>query len=460
MITSVGYLLQAAKNPLIQYEGKMSPHQQVYNTSQARKRFLRAANKIGKTYAGAAEAWWHLLDYHPYRQTMGIGTTGIVLCPDLTSGWVTISEALRELEPPNVLDKHTLYSEGVGYTYRGRKSIKIHDDLGGAVLHGRGCEQNVLALEGIRAQWAWVDEPPKKQHFDALRARIAMDSGPIWVTLTPVSRPVGWLREIVAGTSDGKPPLEPDWHEVVADLRLENAPFRTPESIRQQIEEAPEEERPQRINASWEGISNARRIPGFTDNNIYKGDLTQLPKFSKFGLGFDHGEKPGSSVCIFVTYEPKKKAIWIMDEWYSERRMSIHDEAIAVRDMLLKWGIRLHEIDTAVGDTNSAGAAASGATINQLLEQEFRRLNRGHTPFNMDRAYKPAGSIMSRSVMLSSLAKMNRLHVLQDCKSIINSLRYWEGKNDDLKHSIDALGYIIYPWTKYDQNDTVAKWRI
>lgn len=428
----------AAANPLIRWEGMLSPPQREFHQSIARKRFFRAANKVGKSISGAAEAWWHLLGTHPWRPSQE-GTTGLVLVPDLQSGWLTISRVLRELEPKGVLNEACYFVDGVGYLYRSRKQVRINDANGGAILIGKGCEQSAISLEGIRAQWAWVDEPPKRGHWDALRSRISMDMGPLWVTLTPINRPVEWMRDIICGGGT-EAPTEPDWHEVVAELTAVNAPHRTEESIQVQIDETPEWERPQRIHAKWEGVAGGRRIPGFTDACIYHGD--DVPEMIGLGVGFDHGEKPGAAVAILVGWTGEE--LWVIDEWQSTTRTSIKTEVADIITMLSNWNLTPLQVTTWMGDINSAGIAASGRSVNDLLMDEMQR-QCGYRP-NIQKPFKSKGSIMSRALMLSSAFQHETAHVLPGCGSLIKSLRYWTGKDDDLKHPLDALFYISYQW--------------
>ena len=129
-----------------------------FHMSQNRKRAFIAANKVGKTYWGAAEAWFHLLSDHPYREVPQPGSTGWVLCSDLRTGWETISEVMHELEPPGVLGESCKYVPGIGYLYRSQKILRT---INGSQMVGKGCEQSLLALESKRVQWAWIDEPPK-----------------------------------------------------------------------------------------------------------------------------------------------------------------------------------------------------------------------------------------------------------------------------------------------------------
>ena len=428
----------AAANPLIRWEGMLSPPQREFHQSLARKRFFRAANKIGKSASGAAESWWHLLGTHPWRPSRR-GTTGLVLVPDLGTFWHTSSLVMRELEPPGVLHHRCFYDDSRGYTFRGRRQIKLSDEYGGGVMLGKGCIQSAMSLEAIRAQWAWVDEVPFKTHWDALRSRLSMDMGSLWVTLTPINRPVEWMRDIISGDGS-EPPKEPDWHEVVAELSLATAPHRTQEDIDLQIAEVAEWERPQRIHARWEGVSGGRRIPGFTDGCIHRGD--DVPEMIALGVGFDHGEKPGSAVAVLVGWTGDE--LWILGEWQSTARTSIQTEVEDILKMIKDWGLTPQNITQWMGDVNSAGIAASGASVNDLLMEEIQR-QCGHRP-SIRKPHKARGSVMSRALMLSSAFQHGKAHVLPGCGSLIKSLRYWAGKDDGLKHPLDALGYIAGEW--------------
>ena len=59
--------------------GGMSPPQSQFHRSQERKRFLRWPNQTGKTRSGAAEAWWHALGDHPFRDVAPAPNIGSIL---------------------------------------------------------------------------------------------------------------------------------------------------------------------------------------------------------------------------------------------------------------------------------------------------------------------------------------------------------------------------------------------
>jgi len=432
------------KNGLAKYvtekpgnRGGMSPPQKRFHRNKNRKRAFIAANKVGKTFWGAAEAWFHMLSDHPYREVPEPGSTGWVLCSDLRTGWEAISEVMHELEPPGVLDESCKYVPGVGYLYRSQKIIRL---INGSVMVGKGCEQSMLALESKRVQWAWVDEPPKESHWHGLRARLTMDMAPYWLTLTPVGRPVGWLQHMLEGSIEDNVEPEPGWCVEHVELSLENAPHRSEEDIENQKLECSPWEYNQRILAQWEGLTKDRWVSGFSEGNLF--DDEDMPKnIQAIGLGFDHGERPGKSVCHLVAWDGF--TVWVLDEHSDDELSTPASEARAITEMLRSWGIEPSDVDEARGDSNSAGKLGLGFTMNDLYMREFARIVGASTPpFDLRVPYKRRGSIDARVRMLSSACVDGRFRVHRGCTRLIHTLRHWRGANDDLKDPFDSCGYI------------------
>ena len=432
--------------PMVRYSlapaglGGMSPPQREFHTSQARKRAFIAANKIGKSFAGAWEAWAHLLSRHSMREVPPPGSEGWLLIPDLKTGWATCSTAMRELEPRGALDPSCHYIAGIGYQYRGRKIVKVSAAYGGGFMVAKSCDASPLSLEGARVKWAWVDEPPKQSHLLALRARLTMDLAPIWFTLTPVGRPVGWLRDMLEGNNATNTDAEGGWAVQHVELNQTNAPHRTEADIAAQISECSPWEYNQRILSQWDGLTADRWVTGFSEGNIFTDD--EAPeRVEKVGLGWDHGERPGKSICYLVVFDGSR--VWVLDEYSNDDRDTPKSEAKAVFDMLARWGVNLDGVTDARGDVNSAGRLGMGFTMNDLLERAFAELaGSSRPPFNIQTPYKKRGSVDARVRLISHACVDGKLRVHHKCARLIHTLRHWRGQNNDLKDPFDAMGYI------------------
>jgi len=423
-------------------QGGMSPAQRAAHMSQHPRRILCGGNQIGKSRFLCSEAWWFATSSHPFRESPAPGSIGWIVCADLRAGWPNISRKLREIEPPGILDPRQKYDDARGYTFSGSKLIRLKS---GSLIFGRSGTQEIIALSGATIDWLAFDELPKRGHFSEARSRVAVASasaagGPVIMGFTPIGRPVDWLRDTVAGNPEtGSTPREEwDLHRVA--LTPENCPHRTPEDIQTQIESYGPWEYRQRVLGEWDGVSVDRWIPGFSELCVF-GDDEAPRNVEAVGLGWDHGERPGASVCYLVAWAGDR--LWVLAEYMSKERNTPKTEAIEIRDMLKPWGIGLHQIDEARGDSNSAGRLGLGISVNETLERAFADLaGSSRPPFQIRVPYKGRGSIKARARLLNSAAIDGRFRVHEGCTKLIHSLRHWRGENNDLKHPFDALAYI------------------
>ena len=421
--------------------GGMAPPQRTFHTSTDRKRFLRWPNQTGKTRAGAAEAWWHALGDHPYREVTPAPNIGSILCADLKNGWSKLSQKLREVQPEGILHPECSFDEARGYYFRSKRGIGLQN---GSLIAAFGSEQPLTALAGDTVDWQWCDEPPKRSHWGEWRRSAYAKRAPIWVTLTPIGRPVEWLRDIISGNpQQGHAALEPDWFELVGKLDREHCPHRSQQSIVEQIAETDSIDRAQRIEARWEGYSIARRVPGFSEMNIVDDEETDALDVEEVALGVDWGEVVGNTVWYLVGWTGT--AAYVLGEWSPGSRMTEAEEARELRkQLLIPWGVDFDQIAVARGDSNSAGRRGIASTVNQMMNRAIaRELGRSRPPFELRPPYKGPGSVRARARILSSACIEGRLYVHQDCQRLIHTLRHWMGENNDLKHPFDAAGYIL-----------------
>ena len=431
-----------ASNALARYikeapgKGGMSPGQLAFHESKNQLRLLIAGNQVGKTRAVAAECWLHALGSHPFRPTEPPPTTGWILCANLKAGWRNFSAKLREIEPPGVLHPHTIYDSARGYTYRGSKMLRLNT---GSLMVGKSGSQEMMALAGATIDYLAVDELPKRGHFGEARSRVAVNNAPIFMGFTPIGRPAEWLRDWVEGNpDDGSPPMEDGWDIHRIKLSAANCPHRTPESIEKQIKSYGPWEMAQRVEGAWSGVTVDRWI-SFSEENVFSDVPTGI---QSLGLGWDHGEQPGSSICYLVGWDSER--LWVLDEYVSKERNTPADEARQIIHMLKQWNVEPWQIDEARGDSNSAGRLGLGFSVNQLLERGFAKaLGSARPPFSIQVPYKGPGSVRARARMISSACVEGRFMVHEGCGNLISTLRHWRGETaGDLKHAFDAVGYI------------------
>ena len=423
--------------------GGMSPPQSEFHRNQDRKRFLRWPNQTGKTRSGAAEAWWHALGDHPFRDVTPAPNIGSILCADIKNGWAKLSMKMREVQPDGILHPECSFDEARGYYFRGKRGVGLQN---GSLIQAFGSEQPLTALASDTVDWQWVDEPPKRSHWGEFRRSGYAKRASCWVTLTPIGRPVEWLRDIVTGNPQkGHPPLEPDWFELVGKLDKEHCPHRSQQSIDEQIAETDALDRAQRIEGRWEGFSISRRVPGFSEENIIGDEEVDDLIIEEIGWGVDWGEIVGHTIHFLVGWTGS--AVYVLGEWSPSDRMTETEECRALRkELLLPWGVDFDQVAVARGDSNSAGRRGIASSVNNLMDRAVaRELGRSRSPCPLRPPYKGPGSVKARARIMSSACIEGRLYVHQDCQRLIHTFRHWMG-GEKLKHPFDAAGYICEHW--------------
>ena len=435
----------ATMSPLDIYEwcsprtGGMTPGQRRFHADPARYRRLQAGNQVGKSYAGAAEAWWWMLGRHPMRATPSAPTEGWIVLPDLQGDWPKISAKLRALQPPDVLADGCRYDRMRGYIASGARGIALRN---GSTVTPKSGTQDPLAVEGGTIDWIWVDEPPKVTHWQSLPQRVAVRGGSIWLTFTPVGRPLGWLREYFEGNPESNPPTPPapGWSEIRVRLTPENCPHRSAESIADQVAAMSPWPVRQRRDGDWEGLTEARRFVAFGEGSIAPDALIESMTASHVRLSWDHGEGTNNQVCYLILGDGRR---WIVaDEAISEKGSTPAMDARRALDMLTRWGLTVDHVTAAFGDVNSAGKAGAGASVNALLEAAFTDLTRRSAPpFEIRRPNKRGGSVEAGEKAMNSLIREGRLFTTARTTSLNTSLQHYTGSEKDLKHPIDAVRY-------------------
>ena len=418
--------------------GGMSPGQRRFHACPAQYRRLQAGNQVGKSYAGAAEAWWAMTGTHPLRPAPP-RMLGWIVLPDLQGDWPKISSKLRSLQPPGVLAERCHYDPVRGYMSGGQRCIELQ---GGAICYPKSGTQEALALEGATIDWCWVDEPPKRTHWLALSQRVAVRAGKIWLTFTPIGRPVGWLKEYFEGNPDTNPTTAaaPGWQEIRIKLSPENCPHRSPANIAAQIAAMSPWEIRQRRDGDWEGLTESRRFVSFSEGCVVDDSFCAAMKAEHVRLTWDHGEGTNNQVCHLIIGDGRR---WVViDEAISEKGSTPDMDARRAIDLLTRWGLTVDHVTAAYGDINSAGKAGSGSSVNALLEAAITTLSRRSVPpFEIQRPNKRAGSVAAGERAMNSLLREGRLFVTARCSALVHSLQHYTGTEQDLKHPIDATRY-------------------
>ena len=397
----------------------------LFHADPSKEKLLRAGNQAGKTRAGAREALWIMTGEHPWRKVKKPPVRGRVV----TYSWaqsVEVQRRINEILPTFIVDGYD-FNDSRGFV--GAK-LKLKN---GSLLEVLTASQGSIAHGAATLDFVWIDEPPPRDLYSELLARLLVKKGTLFLTMTPIGRPVEWLIDEVdkGRLSDHR-----------FDLTPENCPHLGPDQIAGIAEKYLPHERPQRMHGHFHGESPDRFFESFSQLAVSK----EMPRGEvKSALGLDLGEGVGKEAAILMLYAPGDfPKIWIIDEYHNRKRTDCDDDAAGILAMLRRHDIRPQEVDLAVGDINTTGKGGGGIKVNDALADAIRRQTKAkNPPFVIRSARKGRGSVMYGSRLINYALRRGDLTIHPRCKSLIHSFQHFKGSEDDLKHSLDGARYAI-----------------
>lgn len=428
-----GGALPAGWYPGLAYEA--GPTLTRFVESNGRRDLARAPNQVGKSLAGAkrADRW--------SRANPG-GVLG-VLVADLVGTYPELCAKIASVITWPDLDPETKYAEGKGFTLHGRYGLRYRNGARWLFRTGRGALQS---LEAFSAQAGWVDEVPEQAHYGAFTRGV---HGPLWVTMTPIGREVGWFRKRVEGDAEtGEPPLEA-WTQFVPSLSVAECPWLTPDLIAERIAKTDPYEAPQRLRGEWDGPTGGRRFTAFDGARVINDDqLREMFAASNpyVTMSGDHGEGVGRELWGMILHDQRR--IVLADEYVNDHPTRPAEDVSGLMAMLARRRASVANVDRWVADVNSSGKANAGHSVNEDFEAAFA-LNLGlqSCPFRIEKPSKGAGSVEYGERLLNIAFSAGELFIHERCKRTLKALWGYvdERTTSDLKHPIDMLRYGVQP---------------
>ena len=416
---------------------RWTPPQLEWLRSTNKAYLLRGGNQVGKTFAQCAELIWRCLGTHPYKTTHPVPIEAWLICHSMEQS-IAVQTKLWNLLPKEKVHPSTVFIPGRGIMGR----VPLVRFLNGSIIRIKTSSQGSLGASAATLHYVGIDEPPPPELWGELQARVLRQRGQIGLTLTPVGRPVEWLKDLVE---------EGTVTDIQAPLTLENVtpaggrPLLSQEEIDDISKSYLPIDRPQRLLGEWEGTTMDRLFTGFGEHCIVQHDLPADREF-RIGVGIDHGSRPGKQVAILsaVDLSGPHPEIWALDE-YVANMGTPDDHAQAIIKMLERNGMSWHHVDRWTGDIPHRGTGkGAGRMSNRLLSRGFEHalgMEYGKCPFNIKRAWKPRWSVYWGCQVLNEAMERKLFFVRPRCKRLLESLQNWTFRDDDLKDPVDALRY-------------------
>lgn len=421
-----------AANPLATFDP--APWARDFMADAHRFLLLRCANRVGKTYQGCARLALDMV------RTPGLRCRAVG--PTARQTQDVMGRYLAHFLGP-YLAPGSYYVDGKGWN---TSTIRLAN---GSICQLKSLEDHPQSHAGDEFDRVLLDEVPTRAVLTESINRVTSRKGSVWVLMTPVGRPVEWFRAVVeaAGTI---------WRQYVVPFSAEACPWYDAEQVEERLAVLASSpwDLAQRGEGAWDGVTVDRIFSALTEANCsaFKprgGETFQV------GLGIDHGEKAGREVALLALWqeEPvawagmstKRCRVHILDEYASKSATAIEEDAVELIAMIESHGMKVDDVDLAVGDTN-AGKAYQGTKINAQLEQAIaHHLRLRRSPFRVQDAYKADMDFGLR--LVNWMLRRGELTIHPRCTGLLKTLRHWQGKSTgedgELKHMADTLRYLL-----------------
>lgn len=333
------------------WRGKPDDGQKGFHISSARIRVLLGGNQSGKTIAGVVEAVWYALGIHPYKKIRVPNRGRVIASLGFEEGAnQNIVPKLWDWLPKGALKGKPRFNQaGIPATWEFNNGSVIN------ILSG---EQEDKVFEGWTGDWAWIDEPCRKQIYEATRRGLLRNKGDIWFTLTPLTEP--WLfNDIYEPCISGERKDVEAFHIDTWDNAVSNGGYLPDDSIREFEKDLPDDLKESRIHGKFRFLSG-RIYPQF-DPKLHIVPQFEVPKHWEVWDGFDPHLRKEHAYCQWAI-SPQGE-IYVCNEIYS--KMTIPELAEAAKRLREGKNITCTLIDTSAETPD----ALYRITPRRLLEQ-------------------------------------------------------------------------------------------
>lgn len=449
-----------ARDNLIHWVRWTRPQDQWLSLPAPRK-LLRAGNQVGKTWAGAAEVIGRAQGLHPHYRVRKPPVEIWVVCTSWSQS-VAVMGKVWELVPKSWLVPGQRFDLRTGFGKDNPALVFAN----GSVIRFKTTNQGPSAVATGTIDYVWIDEPTDFDIYRELDRRVTRRAGGIGITLTPINRPCGWLKEMVDGGVV---------REVHAKLTVENltpvgdtAPLKlldgTPMDavwIEEQHRITPAMFQPVVLDGEWEirpqGIffkcfERARHVAAM------KLDPRRGRVFWALGIDYSAADRPQGQTGVLVQVQSLTddrgrpyQLIAVVDQVVMPGTASNEQFAGELLTMLGRHGLQWRDLHKVYGDNpvTSQWVEKSNIDTMRALAAELRIPQAGLQPrvLNAKEGTASYGTVATGCRYLYQGLASNRLVIHPRCEALARALETWDYTRDHPgKDQIDALRYALKDW--------------
>lgn len=436
---------------------KWTPPQAEFHAMASKRKLLRAGNQIGKSLCGLGQVIMSCMGTYEHSAPPPIEAYVV------TTSWsqgVSLHKKFWELVPKSAL------------TERSRNAFDARRGFGkdnpavvfknGSIVRFKTSQQGATALSGSTIDLVHIDEPCDEDIYRELDRRVLRKNGNVIITLTPINKYVGWLKELVDDgiVAEVHARMVPENFIPVGSTRplcLAGGVPMDQAWIDEQRRTTLKRYAPVLLDGEWETRSASPVFESFTpDVHV----TSYIPTSDvKVALGIDHGSgRNFKQIAVLVAVDARGEhaKVHVIDECPSDGDTTPDQDAAAILKMLQRNGLQWRDLDHVYGDKEYGGRGDGlGRKSNRELTRALTRKMhiRAGVPLVPSIRQAKTGRGGGRGSVYRGCQWIHRA-MLRDahftvhprCKRVQFGLQHFDFRDSDAKDSVDALRYALWPW--------------
>lgn len=405
---------------LLQYEPYR--YQQKFHADGAdcRQRILMAANRVGKTFCGAAETAYHMTGLYPdwwkgHRFTKPVRVWAAGESNDTTRDIIQ-KELFGNPQDPMQRGKGAVPLDHIVDTVRKpgvpnafSSALVLHKTGGNSIISFKAYEQGFEKFMGEAIDVVWLDEEPKQEIFSQCITRTADTNGIVYMTFTPERGMTSVVSAFMNDLKPGQSMTTATWDDVD---HLDEA---TKEQLLAVYSPAERDMRSKGIPVFGSGL-----VFPVAEEDIVCDDFDlpeHYPCLAAIDFGFDH-----PTAISWVALDPDNDVIYVYDEYRRSKETPLTHAAVL--------NSRTPSIPVAFPHDGLQHDKGSGVQ----LAQQYRDL--GVYMLAQHFTNPPAeGATSGNNSVEAGLSEMlqrfetGRLQIFKSCVETLEELRLYHRKN-------------------------------
>ena len=320
------------------YPYQLDFHKTGENSNQ---RLLMAANRIGKSYCGAAEMSYHLTGIYPdwwegrrYRQPITAWAGGV---SNETTRDIVQAELLGSPDDPEAFGSGAIPKKAIIKTERkpgvpNAKSVALikHVSGGNSSLHFKAYEMGVDKWQGRSVDCVWLDEEPSRELYSQAVTRTLDRRGMVYMTFTPEQGMTETVAAFMNNIQKGQSLTNATWDDASENIKsMKGEDGHLSESVMEQILSAysPHEREMRRYGrpSIGSGLVFPVNEESLTISPIQIED--HWPRIAAIDFGWDH-----PTAVVWCAVDNETDTFYVYDCYRASKASpSVHAEAIRQR---------------------------------------------------------------------------------------------------------------------------------